>query len=68
MNYLSLTFLGFLMVFFAVYYVVPSKFRYIAIFVGSYIFYGIGHPTMLITLVGLTLISYVGALIIEKKH
>lgn len=68
MNYLSLTFLGFLMVFFIVYNAVPSRFRYIAIFIGSYIFYGIGHPTMLITLVGLTLVSYAGALIIEKKH
>lgn len=68
MNFLSLPFLGFLLVFFAVYYVIPSKYRYIAIFVGSYLFYGFGHPSMLITLVGLTLVSYLSALIIEKKH
>ncbi len=68
MNFLSLKFLGFLLVFFVIYYIVPSKFRYIVIFLGSYLFYGIGHPSMLITLVGLTLVSYLGARIIEKKH
>ena len=68
MNYLSLTFLLFLVLFFATYYAVPSRFRYIVLFIGSYIFYGSSHPTMLITLIGLTIVSYFGALAIEQSH
>ena len=68
MNYLSVLFLGFLLVFAVIYYLTPAKYRYIALFLGSYIFYGSGHPEMLITLIGLTIISYFGGLAIEKKH
>lgn len=67
MNYLSLNFLGFLLGFTAVYYLLPSRYRYIAVFLGSYFFYGSGHPGMLLTLAVLTLISYAGGLLIERK-
>lgn len=68
MNYLSFAFLGFFTGFVVIYYLLPAKYRYIAIFLGSYIFYGFGHPKMLLTLVGLTLISYIGGLLLEKNH
>lgn len=67
MNYLTLSFLGFLAGLLVVYYLIPARYRYLVILVGSYIFYGLGHPKMLITLVGLTAVSYIGGLIIEKK-
>ena len=50
-----------------IYYLCPSRYRYIVVFAGSYLFYGSGHPKMLITLVGLTVVSYIGSLIIEKN-
>ena len=68
MNFISVGFLRFLLGFVVIYYLLPPKYRYIAIFLGSYIFYGSGHPEMLVTLAGLTLISYTGGLIIEKNH
>lgn len=68
MNYLTLYFLGFLVVFLAVYYMIPARYRYIVIFIGSYIFYGSGHPEMLATLIGITAVSYIGGMIIEKKQ
>ena len=68
MNYISIVFLGFLALVVTIYYILPAKFRYLVIFLGSYIFYGFGHPTMLITLAGLTFISYIGGLVIEKNH
>lgn len=67
MNYLTLSFLGFFVGLLIVYYLIPAKYRYLVILVGSYIFYGLGQPKMLITLVGLTVVSYFGGLIIEKK-
>lgn len=67
MNFLSLTFLAFLIGLFILYYLLPAKYRYFVMLVGSYVFYGLGHPKMLITLVGLTAVSYIGGLIIEKK-
>lgn len=68
MNFLNLVFYVFIPVFLVTYYFIPTKYRYIAIFVGSYIFYGYANPNMLLVLIGATLISYVGGLIIEKKH
>ena len=68
MNFITVGFLRFLLGFVVIYYLLPSKYRYIAIFIGSYIFYGSGHPEMLVTLAGLTLISYTGGLVIEKNH
>lgn len=66
MDYLSLTFLVFLLAFLAVYYMLKPVYRYIAVFVGSYIFYGFANPKMLLVLAGITIVSYVGGLVIHK--
>ena len=67
MNFLSLLFLGAFAGFLVIYYLTPAKYRYLAVLVGSYIFYGFGHPKMLISLIGLTAVSYIGGLLIETK-
>lgn len=67
MNYLTLSFLGFLVCFLVIYYLIPTRYRYLVILVGSYVFYGLGHLQMLVTLVGLTVVSYCGGLVIEKR-
>lgn len=68
MNYISLVFYAFIFVFFCVYYLVPQKYRYIVIFIGSYVFYGYSNLKMLFVLAGVTLISYIGGLALSKKH
>lgn len=68
MNFLNLVFYAFILVFFAVYFVVPNKYKYIVIFVGSYFFYGYSNPKILIVLIIASAISYVGGWMIHKSN
>lgn len=67
MNYLSLTFFIFISAFVCIYYMVNRQYRYIVLFIGSYIFYGWANVKMLAVLILVTVVSYVGGLIIEKQ-
>lgn len=67
MNFLSLTFMIFCTIFLLVFFIVPKKYRYLVILLGSYIFYGYGNPSVLLFLVVTTLITYIGGLLIDKK-
>lgn len=67
MNYLSIVFIAFLLAFVIVYYLTNKKYRYVVIFLGSYFFYGFANPKMLLILAWVTLISYVGGLMLGKK-
>ena len=67
MNYLSITFLLFLLFFVIAYYLTNQKKRYFVIFLGSYFFYGYANPKILLVLILVTLISYVGGLILGCK-
>lgn len=67
MNYLSLVFYGFIILFLMCYYILPQKYRYVAIFIGSYIFYGYANIKILLILVAVTVVTYLGGLMIEKK-
>lgn len=67
MNYLSMTFLIFLLVFVIAYYLTDAKYRYFIIFLGSYFFYGLSNPKILLILIWVTLISYVGGLMLESR-
>lgn len=67
MNYLSIVFFAFIIVFISVYYIIKPQYRYIAIFIGSYIFYGYANVKMLLVLAFITFISYTGGLLIEKN-
>lgn len=66
MNYLSLTFYVFIPLFFLIYYLTPLKYRYIVIFLGSYIFYGYSDFHILLLLILATTISYFGGISINK--
>ena len=68
MNYLSIVFFAFFIIFFGVYYLTPSKYRYLVIFMGSYFFYGYANLKMLLVLIFITIISYVGGLVLERKR
>lgn len=67
MNYMSLVFYAFICIFLIIYYMIPQKYRYIVVAVGSYIFYGYANIRMLIALLAITIFTYIGGLLIEKK-
>lgn len=66
MTYLSSGFYIFYPLFLMIYYLVPRKYRYIAILVGSYIFYGYGNYGLLLLLLTTTVITYLGGAVLEK--
>ena len=68
MNYLSVSFLIFLPIFLIIYYLIPPKYRYMAIFAGSYIFYGSSNYKILFVLLLVTVITYVAGILIEKRN
>ncbi len=48
----------FLPVFLIIYYIVPVKYRDVALLFGSFVFYAVGDPFFVLLLVGLTLLNY----------
>ena len=68
MNFLNLIFYIFIIVYLIIYYIVPSRFRYIVIAIGSYIFYGYSDPRILLILVLITVITYIGGLTLNRKN
>lgn len=68
MNYISLAFFAFIILFLILYYAVPQKYRYIVIFAGSYIFYGYADIRLLLVLMSITAVTYLGGLVMETKN
>lgn len=68
MNYISLAFFAFIILFLILYYAVPQKYRYIVIFAGSYIFYGYADIRLLLVLISITAVTYLGGLVMETKN
>ncbi|MGN8697530.1 MBOAT family O-acyltransferase [Bacillota bacterium HCP3S3_F1_1] len=68
MSFIYLPFFIFFILFVPVYYLLPSRLRYVAVFVGSYLFYGWGHPLFLATLILITVWTYLGGLVLERKN
>lgn len=67
MSFLNPIFYLFIPIFLILYYLIPQRYRYIVIFVGSYFFYGYANIQMLAVLAAITLLTYIGGFIIEKK-
>lgn len=65
MDFLSLSFYLFIVLFLLIYYVCPKKYRYIVIFIGSYFFYGYSNPRLLFILIAITIVTYTGGLSIS---
>lgn len=68
MNFISIVFILFFSVFFIIYYAVPNKYRYIPLAAGSYLFYGWGNIRLIFILLLVTLITYVGGYLLEKRR
>lgn len=67
MNFISITFGIFILIFAAIYYIIPRRCRYIVLAIGSYIFYGIGNVSSIFVLALTTLITFAGGSILERK-
>lgn len=67
MLFTSYGFILFLAVLTLLYYVIPGKFQWMLLLLGSYVFYAICGLDYLPFLAGVTLIVYFGARIIDKK-
>lgn len=67
MNFISATFFVFILLFLVFYYVTPERYRYLALLIGSYVFYGWGSPEALLILLLTTAITYIGGFAIEKS-
>lgn len=68
MSFISPSFFIFFVLFMTIYYILPSRLRYAALFAGSYLFYGWGHPLFLITLILITVWTYWGGLLLERQN
>ena len=62
----SIDFLVFFPIALIVFYIVPERFRHIWLLIASYYFYMQWNPAYALLLFGATLVTYVGALILEK--
>ena len=67
MSFTELIFIPFFVITLALYYLVPSKYRYIVIFAASYVFYGFGNPKIVLVLAVVTVLTYIGGLVLEKN-
>lgn len=66
-NFASLEFLfRFLPIFFIIYYLVPAKYKDIALLIGSLVFYGLGEPLFLPVLLVATVLNYAWGMQIWK--
>lgn len=66
MSFNSFAYAIFLPIVFAVYWILPFKFRWIAILLASYYFYASWNAKYLVLIIAITAISYFCALLIEK--
>lgn len=67
MNFNSLEFLIFLPVVVLLYWALPHKFRWAALLGASYYFYMRWNPRLVGLIFGTTLVSYLAAILVEKK-
>ncbi len=65
MSYLSIDFLIFICLFVCIYYLIPCKYRYICILLGSLFFYGYKSPELLLLLLLTIAITYTGGLVLS---
>lgn len=66
MSFVSLEFIGFVIVIFILYYLFPKKIRWIVLLASSYIFYFLSSKNLIIFLLISTISIYIGTLLISK--
>lgn len=64
MNFVSYSFAIFFMIIFIAYWIIPSKYQWILLLAGSYYFYMCWNPRYVILIFGVTIVSYISAILI----
>lgn len=67
MNFLDLSFYIFILFFCIIYFVVPAKYKYLIVFLGSYFFYLFNDFNLIFVVGGITLLTYFGGFLINLK-
>ncbi len=67
MRFTEWLFVPFFVITVALYYLVPSKYRYVIIFAASYVFYGFRNPENILVLAVVTILTYIGGQILERN-
>lgn len=67
MSFNSWQFLIFLPLVILIYWLLPHKFRWAWLLLASYFFYAVFSPWLSFLILGTTIVSYLGAILIEKK-
>ncbi len=68
MNFNSIEFLIYLAIVLVLYFVIPHRFRWVILLAASYYFYMSWNVTLIVLIVGTTLVSYLAALFMEKTE
>lgn len=68
MNFLSINFWILFIFVFTVCAFIPNKYKYFPLLLANYIFYGTAQPMMLWVLLGVTVITYIGGRVLEKRR
>ncbi len=68
MQFVSLTFLVFLLVTVSIYFVIPKKVRYIWLLLASAVFYFMAADKLLILLAAVCLVTYVAGILMDKSE
>jgi len=66
MLFTSYEFIGFLIILFILYYVIPKKYQWILLLASSYVFYFLAGPSYLIYILAVTIIVYLCAIKIDS--
>lgn len=68
MSIVSFAFILFVAAVVLVYYIIPKKFRWIALLAGSYIFYWLNSKWLVLVLLGTSLVTYLFGLLLQREH
>lgn len=68
MNFLSINFWILFIFVFTVCAFIPNKYKYLPLLLANCIFYGTAQPMMLWVLLGVTVITYIGGRVLEKRR
>jgi len=64
----SLAYVGFLIIVFTLYWIIPDRFRWILIVIASYFFYMCSGPKYGLIIFGVTTVSYLSGRLLEKQE
>lgn len=68
MTFVTLPFFVFVVAILFVYFIVPSRYRWIVLLLGSYFFYWTNSTWLVLVLLGTSLVTYLFGLLLQREH